>query len=170
MKLTNQKGFTLVETIVASVVSLVVGGAMFSLLFMYSNRSNESISSFLLQQQYENVSQQIGRDVRRASLVLKEGETPSQHGSGFDTVTTIVLWNATGAIFAKYKIDGTTLNEGVDEKPYQVGSGSVKINGYSYFVISPQRKNVNINLSLSKTNRGTLVSSLPRMDILLCRN
>ncbi len=102
MKKLNQNGFTLVEVVIVSALSLVVGGALFSTFFMYTSQSSQSISSLVVQQEYDNVLRQIGRDVRRASFVLKEGETPATHGSASDTVKTIVLWDASGAVFAKY--------------------------------------------------------------------
>jgi Tfp pilus assembly protein PilW len=168
--LSNQNGTTLIESIIVGVLSTVVGGAIFTVFFFYSNTSNRSISSFFLQQQCETVIEQITRDVRRASYVLPENETPATRGSGLDTVHTITLWNGSGEVFARYTIDGSTLFEGVNPKPFEAGGGAVKVAGVSGFVINQQRKGVSFSLSLSRTNLGQQVASAQRMDVMLCRN
>lgn len=167
----NQLGVTLVELLVASVVSLVIGGVMYAIFFMYSNQSGSTISSLLLQQQYDNVSQQIGRDVRKSVYVLPEGETPATRGAGYDSVASICLWDASGAVLAHYKIDNGLLLEGSGQTPFTAGGGQVHLDSDdSYFIVTPQRNGIGLNLVLSKTSGRAVQNLSARKDVFLCRN
>lgn len=169
--LRNNKGLSLVEVIVASVLSVAIGVIIFSVLGVFSNESGQSISSFMMNQQYDNVAQQIARDARRASFVFTDGETPVLHGVGYDTVTSIIMCDASGGAFAQYKIVNDILVEGAGNTAYQAGGGSVRVvPATSYFVIAPQRKNVGLHLSLCRNDRKTLRSISARKDVFICRN
>lgn len=167
----NDKGMSLVEVIVASVLSVVIGFVIFTVLGMFGNESGQSISSFMMNQQYDNVAQQIARDARRASFVLGEGESPSLHGAGHDTVTSIIMCDAAGSVLAQYKIVNGVLIEGAANEAYQAGGGAVRVVAAdSYFVIAPQRKNVGLHLSLCRIDRNTQRCIAARKDVFICRN
>jgi hypothetical protein len=161
----------LVEVLVASIVSLVIGFLIYTVFLMYSNQSNQSISAFLMQQQYDNVSHQLARDVRKASFVLESGETPSAHGAGYDTVSSIVLADNSGIIVAQYAISGSQFLEGTQQSPYQAGGGTIQlVPGGSRFIVAPQRKQVEILLALSRKMGTRTYTVSPRKDVFLCRN
>jgi hypothetical protein len=167
----DNKGITLVEVLVASILSVVVGYIIFTILGMFSNESGQSISSFMMNQQYDNVAQQIARDARRASFVFTDGETALLHGAGSDTVTSIIMCDAAGLALAQYKIVDGILVEGVHADAYEAGGNAVRVvPGSSYFVLGPQRKNVALHLSLCKTDRKTHRSISARKDVFICRN
>lgn len=167
----NQNGFSLVEMLVSSVVSMIIGGVIYTIFFMYSNQAGASVSTLLMQQQYDNVSRQISQDIRRASFVLGPGEAPSSFSAGFDTVTSIVMCNSDGVVIAQYAISGTQLTEGSQQVPFQAGGSMVKIvSGASNFILGPQRRSVSINLSLFKDDRNTTHTIAARKDVFQCRN
>jgi Tfp pilus assembly protein PilW len=167
----NQKGMSLVEVLVSSMVSMVLGGVIYTVFFMYNNQASSTISSFLMQQQYDNVSRQIAQDVHRASFVLGSGETPTSFSAGFDTVTSIAMCNSNGVVFAQYAINGSQLTEGSQQTPYQAGGSAIRVvTGASKFILDPQRRSVSINLSLCKSDLGTTHAISARRDVFQCRN
>lgn len=169
--LRDNKGVSLVELIVASVISVVIGYIIFTVLGMFGNESGQSISSFMMNQQYDNVAQQIARNARRATFIFTEGETTLIHGTNYDTVASVIMCDATGLALAQYKIVGGILVEGAGNTAYQAGGNAVRVvSGSSYFVLGPQRKNVALHLSLCKNDRNVLRSIAARKDVFLCRN
>jgi hypothetical protein len=123
-----------------------------------------------MQQQYENVAHQVARDVRKASYVLKVAETPQAHGAGYDTVSSIMVWESAGP-FTQYSIKSGRLYEGTQEVAYEAGGGPVTLNtGSSCFILDPQRKKVRIRLSLQRADRSKTYSLTPREDLMVCRN
>ncbi|MBN2035124.1 MAG: prepilin-type N-terminal cleavage/methylation domain-containing protein [Chitinispirillaceae bacterium] len=167
----NQSGVSLVEMLVSSAVSTVIGGVIYTIFLMYSNQSSSTISSLVMQQQYDNVSHQIARDVRRASFVLETGETPASYSAGFDTVTSIIMLDQNGVVFAQYVLSGSQLLEGDQQQPYEAGGGTVNVvSGASSFVLDPQRRSLTVNLSLSKNDFSQTHTISARKDVFLCRN
>jgi prepilin-type N-terminal cleavage/methylation domain-containing protein len=166
----NQKGLSLIEVMVTSVIASIFGLIIYSVFLIYNNSSRISISFFFLQQQYENVAHQIARDVRKASFVLKMTETPTQRGAGYDTVSSIVLWQGPGP-FSQYTLSSGKLLEGGRQVEYSAGGSSVAVNSdSSYFIMDPQRKKVTIHLSLKMVNLKTTYTLSPREEIIVCRN
>jgi prepilin-type N-terminal cleavage/methylation domain-containing protein len=166
----NQKGLSLIEVMVTSIVATLFGLIIYSVFLIYNNMSRISISFFFLQQQYENVAHQIARDVRKASFVLKMAETPTQRGAGGDTVTSVVLWQGSGP-FSQYSIKSGKLLEGGREVDYGAGGGTVMVNAdSSYFILDPQRKKMKMHLSLQKVDLKTTYALSPRNEIVVCRN
>jgi Tfp pilus assembly protein PilW len=169
--LKSQKGISLVEMLVSSAVSTVIGGVIYTVFFMYNNQASASVSSLLMQQQYDNVSRQIAQDIRRAAFVVGPGETPTAFAAGSITVTSIAIYNTGNAVIAQYAIDGSNLTEGAGQTPFQAGGSTIKVvPGASNFVLDPQRRSVSINLSLFKNDRGTTHSISARRDVFQCRN
>jgi Tfp pilus assembly protein PilE len=166
----NNRGLSLIELMVTSTIAMIMGLIVFSVFLMYNNTSRVSISFFLMQQQYENIAHQIARDVRRASHVLKVAETPRVHGTGYDTVCSIMVWENSGP-FTQYTIKSGQLYEGTEEILYEAGGGTVKLNiEGSYFILDPQRKKLKLHLSLRKAERNTTYALSPREDLIVCRN
>jgi Tfp pilus assembly protein PilW len=167
----NPKGFSLVEMLVSSTVSMVIGGVIYTVFSMYSSQAGSSVSMLLMQQQYDNVSRQISQDIRRASYVLGPGETPSSFSAGSITVSSIAMCNSNGVVFAQYAISGAQLTEGLQQVPFQAGGSTVKVvAGASNFILDPQRRSVSINLSLLKNDLNTTHTISARRDVFQCRN
>lgn len=169
-KLQCRAGISLVEMLVSSAVSTVIGGVIYTVFFMYNNQARTSVSSLLMQQQYDNVSRQIALDIRRASFVVGPGETPDAFSSGADTVSSIVMYDANGVIIAQYAIAQNELTEGAQQTPFNTGGGSITlVAGASNFILDPQRKIVCINLSLQKNDIGATHTISARRDVFQCR-
>lgn len=166
----NEKGLTLIEVMVTLVIATIFGFIVFSVFLIYNNTSRISISFFLLQQEYENITHQIAQDVRKASFVLAIPETPRLRGGGYDTVNSIMLWEAASP-FTQYTIKSGNLLEGTKQTTYKAGGGPVTLcSDKSYFILDPQRKKVKIYLSLNRIYLGKTYSLSPRGELIVCRN
>ena len=167
----SQKGISLVEMLVSSAVSTVIGGVIYTVFFMYNNQASTSVSSLLMQQQYDNISRQIATNIRRASYVLGPGETPTSFSAGPDTVSSIVMCDPNGTVIAQYAISETNLTEGSQQTPFQSGGGTVNVvPGASNFILDAQRRAVSINLSLFKNDLKSTHTISARKDVFQCRN
>jgi hypothetical protein len=168
---TNNAGFTLVESLVTSILAVIIGFVIYTVAFVYTNESSSSISRFMMQQQYDNVAAQIASDVHRASFVTAEGETPTSHGVGFDSVASIHLFNGVGQLFARYSILNDIIYEGITPRPYNAGGGVIQVIGEnSFFIIGPQRKTLTLHFSLSTSERNNTHTLSLRRATFLCRN
>jgi prepilin-type N-terminal cleavage/methylation domain-containing protein len=167
----NQKGFSLVEMLVSSMVSVVIGGVVYTIFFMYNNQAGASVSTLLMQQQYDNVSRQIAKDIHRAAFVVGPGETPATFIAQPVTVTSIFLYNSDNTVIAQYDIDNNQLTEGANHTPFQAGGGTVNVvPGVSNFVLDDQRRSVSIQLSLSRNALNAQHTIKARKDVFQCRN
>jgi hypothetical protein len=169
--LRNNKGFTIVESIVASILSLIIGFVIYTVAFFYTNESSSSVSRFMMQQQFDNVAMQISSAVHRASFVVAEGETPVAHGVGFDSVASIQLFNLSGQLFGQYSIINGRLYEGIQQKQYRAGGSAINVvSANSFFIVYPQRKAVALHLSICMTERKNIHTLSLRKAVFLCRN
>jgi type II secretory pathway pseudopilin PulG len=167
----NQNGFSLVEMLVSSMVSIVIGGVAYTVFSMYNNQAGASVSTLLMQQQYDNVSRQIARDIRRAAFVVGPGETPAAFNAQPVTVTSIFLYASDNTVLAQYAIGGNQLTEGANHAPFQAGGSTVRIAaGASNFILDADRKSVRINLSLLKNDHAAAHTIAARKDVFQCRN
>ena len=167
----NARGLTLVESIVTSILAVIIGFIIYTVAIVYMNESGTSISRFMMQQQYDNVASQIARDVHRASFVLAEGETPAAHGAGNDTVASVRLFDRSDHEFARYSIVNSMLYEGVQPRQYCAGGGTVQVVGSSsFFVVGPQRKTLRLAMSICRTERNKQYTLSLRKAVFLCRN
>jgi hypothetical protein len=170
-RLDNNGGFTLVESLVASILALIIGFVIYTVAFFYTNESSSSISRFMMQQQFDNVALQVASDVHRASFVVAEGETPVAHGVGFDSVASIQLFDQAGRMFGQYSIVNGVLYEGIQQKQYCAGGIAIHVvDANSFFIIHPQRKTLTLQLSICKTERNNLHTLSLRRVVFLCRN
>ncbi|MBN2035744.1 MAG: prepilin-type N-terminal cleavage/methylation domain-containing protein [Chitinispirillaceae bacterium] len=169
--LKNNKGFTLVESLVALALSAILGFVIYTVAFAYTNETSASISRFMMQQQYDNVAARISRDVRCASFVVAQGETPVSHGIGFDSVPLVRLFDWTGQAVTQYAIVNGLLYEGIPQKQYSAGGAPVQLaDAGSFFIVTPQRKKLGIHLSICKTERSNTYTLSPRRAMFVCRN
>jgi prepilin-type N-terminal cleavage/methylation domain-containing protein len=170
-KLANNQGFTLVESLVALILSAILGFVIYTVAFAYTNETNASISRFMMQQQYDNIAARISSDVRYASFVVAEGETPDAHGIGFDSVPSVRFFDWAGQAVTQYSILDGLLYEGIPQKQYSAGGAPVQLqSGSSFFIVTPQRKKLGMQLSICKKERNNLHTLSPRKAVFVCRN
>jgi hypothetical protein len=172
--LRNQKGFSLVEAIVAGAVAVVLAGIIVTFLNMHNRALREGTASAMIQMQSDIVSSEIGRKVRSANLVLGPGEAWSSSPSmGVKDVSEIFLYDTSGVIFSAFKINGTSLQEssdGVNYNNFLAGTNPVNLAAGSRFTLSNERTEVTLFLKVAVNYKGTDYTMPEKGDMYQCRN
>jgi type II secretory pathway pseudopilin PulG len=167
-------GMTLVETIVGAIIALVIGTIIFTIYSMYNSETKQSTLLSKLQRQYENVSEQIAFDTRRASRVVADMSEWTDPFIALDSNTskTILMYGMNGAQIAGFQIAAGKLQElkgtWVD---FQAGGGIVEVDTLSsYFMLNPNRDQVQARLKLKTQDRDSTYYFGPFKDGYTCRN
>jgi len=85
----NQRGFTLIEMIIALVIISLIGGATTTAIFQMLNISNVSTNHMTAVKQVQNAVNWISRDAQMSQIVVPNGD------SGFPLNLTWVEWDNT---------------------------------------------------------------------------
>jgi type II secretory pathway pseudopilin PulG len=177
--LKNQKGTTLVETIVTFMIVGFMAGGFMSILDLNMSETSEGVLSSMLQIQYENVIEQISRDIRRAACVLDQGA-----GEVFDSVkiyttpqnnaTQIFVYDMNGAVIAGYQIQKNTLLEydvaTTSWVPYKAGNTTVSVTSNSVFSLAAGRKALQAQVYITSTYNSRTDSLTENSNYINCRN
>ncbi|MBN1758180.1 MAG: type II secretion system protein [Chitinispirillaceae bacterium] len=174
MKTAEQKGMTLVEVLVASIISVIIALAIYSVYSMYVTQTRETNASLAMQMQYENLSEQIAMDTRVARKLLRL--TDALHDTCDtlpDQVTGFYYYPVDGTTpFAGMRIQGDRLQEFRDDgwKDFNTGNNTVFVDpDSSYFILNGCRKGIQVHLRLAFPGPETYYLD-PREDVFLCRN
>jgi type II secretory pathway pseudopilin PulG len=170
----SQKGMTLVEALVASVIGVVLAGIIIIIYSMFNRQVKENNAYLIMQMQYENLSEQIAFNTRRAHVILDGtviyNDSTDTMGS---TLTNVKFYNATGTVIGGVGIFGDTVKEldnGATWIPFKTGNGIVVVKPGSSFLVPGGKNSISLNLTLKYNDRDTTYYLQPRKDEFLCRN
>jgi prepilin-type N-terminal cleavage/methylation domain-containing protein len=171
----GKKGVTLVELLVAAVIAAVLATIAFTIFFMFSSETKETAALTKLQIQYENVSEQMAIDTRRASRVVREMAEFTDPFSPLlpDTADSVVMCDTSGAAIARYRIGGGQLEEWKNGGwvGYNAGGGAVQVDpAASSFYLNNSRDNLTVNLRLKMVVKDSTYYLDTRKDVYVCRN
>jgi len=173
-RIINARGFTLVEAIVASAVSVVVGAVMLTILQMNNNGVSNGALNARIQMQYETVVSQISQNARFANVVLTSSESwpPAANAAAATGISQIDVYNAIGTKTGGYKIVGTALQEyvGATWINFKVGPNAVQVTSGSGFSLTADRKWLTLNLSVFSTFLSLKDTALSKREAYICRN
>ena len=171
----SHAGFTLVEVLVAGILSTILATTILSTLYLTNTQMKEGLASQRLTQFQIVVSEQIRKNARIAFAVKIVGDHPTNALSA-DTLSELIIHNEStvffcnpaGAIFAGYRIHTSPdyleewslgLNSFI---PFRIGLDSVALKASaSTFVVLPKRRGVLFKLSYESNQAGI---SQPRAD------
>jgi len=105
----NQRGFTLMEMVVAMALTGVITGAITSTIFQVINTSSSTSNHMIAVRHAQEAGFQVSCDVQQARVV-----TPEADPDGFPLVLTWTDWSGTTST-VQYKIEGTELQRKVDD-------------------------------------------------------
>lgn len=169
MKKLDQSGFTLVEVVVVSLLSVILAGAIITVFMVYSTETRQLASHMVLQQQYDVVIEELGMRMRNGDRVL-------QHQSFSNGKVKSIRVERGGLQTYLFSIgdpsqptDSTLLYEdrvegGGSPVPFRVGNETVQIASHSISILND--KNISITLQL-RNNFDTIPA---RTERLRCRN
>lgn len=168
------KGFTLVEALVAGLLSVFVIWVAVALFSMNAKQVSGSFVRSLTNMQYQTVIEQIGSKVRKAS-VISSNSTKVLDASGAEIQSdTIFLFDTTLAgLFGGYCRVGTALKEwnGAQFINFKVGTKNIKAQDTGKtFKIMPDRKSVLLNLFVIGVDGSTTDTMKSNGENFKCRN
>jgi len=167
----SNKGFTLIEALVAGIISVFVLIVAITVFNMNSNQISGSLVRSLTKMQYQTVIDQIGRNVRLASSI--DSHLPDT-GAVVSPYDTIWLFDSLGARFAGYMRNGTALKEwknGIGFVNFTVGSKNIQVLSVgNTFTIAPTRRSVTLNLNVFGVNGAVSDTMRSSGETFECRN
>lgn len=168
----DSKGFTLVEALVAGIISVFV---LLIAIAVYNMNAKQITGGFvrsLTKMQYQTVIDQIGKNVRIASSIDSH---IIDTGAVMTPSDSIWLFDSLGVRFAGYKRSVNALMEwnGTQFINFKVGSNSVQVldvGAGNTFTLAPTRRSVTLNLSVFGVN-GTVSDTMRSSgELFECRN
>jgi hypothetical protein len=172
-KVKNIAGFTLVEGVVGSFLTMIIVAVMYTFFTMNSQLVARGALNTKIQMQYTTAVEQIGRTARRAASVFAAGEPWKAEAQATpDTATSIWMYDATGHPIGGYQIAGTELLEWVNNewKNFRVGSSDVKVKTASAFFLADDRRSVTLDIAVVSSGMSLADTALSKNEVFLCRN
>ncbi|MBN2189410.1 MAG: prepilin-type N-terminal cleavage/methylation domain-containing protein [Chitinispirillaceae bacterium] len=180
---TADSGFTLVEGIVAAMISSILVGVMFAFLSMNNTSVKYGAVNAKVRSQYEIAITEIGTYARRAHAVLNHeggGETyPPGTGLSVDSTSKIMIYeedaNGAGIPIRGYCVENGEFKEWRpgwgDFQPFIVGKWpSISVIDAAPFILSSNRKTVTVSMRVSDTIAGVAAVTPARGEVFSCRN
>jgi Tfp pilus assembly protein PilW len=172
----NDSGFSLIEALVAGILSVIVLLAVVSLFFMNNQQIMGSSVRSKTRLQYQTVVDEIGRNVRAAAFV--ENVNPDLTAIGTQIASEVIyLFDNTGTLVAGYQRTNPYLKEwsGGAFVPFRVGKDTVRVTplagaGDTAFTISANRKNVQLKLDIYNVNGAQRDTFFSQGESFKCRN
>ena len=168
----DRRGFTLIEALVAGIISVFVLLTAITVYNMNTNQISGSMVRSLTKMQYQTVIDQIGRNVRLASSIDSHLSDTGVVVSPYDTIW---LFDSLGTCFAGYVRNVNALMEwnGTQFINFKVGSKNIQVldvGAGNTFTIAPTRRSVTLKLSVFGVN-GTVSDTMRSSgETFECRN
>jgi len=171
MQKNNHNGFSLIEALVAGVISVLVLAVLGTLYQMNLAQTSGGVLNTRLQMQYQTVVEQIGYHAHEACWVgARSTDDPTLTGAQ----DRIYLFNTSGIKIGGYKRLNTDLQEfdtaSLTFHSFTVGGGNVQVTSTSGFIIAPDRKSVTMNLSVFSASGSRTDTALTIGEVFSCRN
>jgi hypothetical protein len=176
-------GYTLVEGIVASVISSMLAGVVFTILGFNYNSVKFGAVNAKVRSQYEIAITEIGTNARNAYAVLNyegSGETYPPASTLARAVTSKIMMygedaHGAGTPIRGFWVDNGQLKEwkpGWSEfKPFVVGSWStMNVLDVSPFQLSADRKALTVSMRVIDSLNGAAAVAPARGEVFICRN
>jgi hypothetical protein len=172
----NNRGITLIEVLVTSVISMIVVGVTFSLVFIATNQAKYTILNGKLSMQYDIAVSQIEQTARSAKYILNDFDTYPPLDTVSSNCSTIWMKKEppVGTVIGGYRVNGSYLEEYINNSwtPFRIGVNGpiVQVTPSSGFTVSSNRKQVILNLSFVCSNQGISDTLQSIQEVFLCRN
>lgn len=177
---TSEAGFTLVEGVVASLLSVILAGVLFAILRMNNDGVKDGAVNAKVQFQYETAMAEIAKSARQAAAVLDgvTGEAYPPAGTFTEISTSkIVMFDGNGNKFRGFWVKGGALYECsagftlADYTLFKVGNWStLNVPDANPFQLSSDRLTLTTSMSVTGTFSGITAVAPSRGEVFACRN
>lgn len=171
----SERGMTLIEVLVAGVISTIVAGAIFVVWKSFSDQIKASSTAGTLQMQYSEAVGQIGRYARQAHRIVEDSLATANDGCRADScasTNSLFFYDRDGNIFAAIYLVGDTLYE-YDSTgatgPFTTGSGAVLVDTCT-FAANGCRNAMLVDMTLKRPDGDTIELFTAGTEIFRCRN
>jgi len=172
IKKLNRNGVTLIEMLVVGIIGAILAVIFLAFIGQHNTALNEGVSKGSMMMQSDLVSSQIARRVRMAHFVFADDEAwTSNPALAARNVTSINLFSRSGVLLANYSINCSgkcVVKE--NNADLVTGGKSVFVQPGSVFSLSPNRKEVTVNLIYTITYQNKDDSLPNKGDMYRCRN
>jgi prepilin-type N-terminal cleavage/methylation domain-containing protein len=177
----TDRGFTLIEGIVAATITAVLAMVLFTILRMNNDGVSRGAVNATIQMQYETVLERIGYYTRKAAAIL-DGSNSSETWTAYDTgsinftskrTNCIVMYDTAGNIIKGYKFESSTVKESSDGTNYTlftVGSSAVQAIGTYAFALSKDRQQDTVLLQVVSSFLTQKDTTAQRQERFRCRS
>jgi prepilin-type N-terminal cleavage/methylation domain-containing protein len=178
----HQRGFTLVEGLVAAIIASLLAGILLMIMRMNNDGVKDGASNAKVQAQYETAITDIGSSVRFATVVVNAaaGETmPVPEGLSNVTTSKIEMW-IQDAAGNNTKTRGFWVNNGalMEWRPgwgayqdFKVGNWpTLTVLDATPFTLSANRKTLTVSMRVNCTFLGATDTAFARGEVFTCRN
>jgi prepilin-type N-terminal cleavage/methylation domain-containing protein len=179
---TADRGFTLIEGLMAAMISAVLAMVLLTMLRMNNDSVKYGAVNAKIRSQYEIAIQEIGTYTRMAHAVLNEGSGeayPPVAALTADTTSKIMMYdedaNGAGIQTRGFWVDNGQLkewkNDGNGWRLFVVGKWpTVSVSDATPFQLSASRKTVTVSMRVSGTFGGVTAIAPARGEVFICRN
>ena len=179
LKIKSQRGFTLIEMVIVSALAAVLAGGLIGFYGFNMNQVREGVSQSLLQEYYEGIAGEIGRQARQAACILDDGAGEVFTSADLYLNTTgaqrVLFYNESGTAYAGYWLHGSGVLREWDAgtgtwQDFSVGPELVNYLGGGGFDLPDERKGIRLGFSITRSV-GTVTDTLPvQGEFFACRN
>jgi len=181
----DNRGFSLVEALVAGIASLIIATVIYTIYIMHDRELSEGTARSLLQRQYEVLAGEIGDTARHAFVILASSDPAwtADYLPGWavkQAQTIKLIAPLTHATLTGFRISELNVIEQYNPASdlwtpfYAGGNAPVRVanlpNFTNSFILSNNRNMVTINLVLTTTYKNKNYYHFARGDAFTCRN
>jgi|GEM_PF-2191229 len=169
-------GMTLVESLVAAVMSAVVASVLLTVSISYNNEIRAGGKDYALCGAAVAVSEQVGRNARMAHRVIDAADPFREKCTDdADTVDSALFYDPSGAKFAGIKISNGVLFElasplSSEWRRFSTGSGDVLVDSSSRIVLNGCGNGITLELTYILKDVDTTYQWSPQAEHFRCSN
>jgi competence protein ComGC len=171
----SNRGFSLVEALVAGTISLLVLATLFTIFQMNMAQVSHGATNSKVQMQYQIVINEIERNVRKASRLNNSRTFPTINNTTVCRTNVMYMFDIEGNWTIGYKTGDVSFKQfdppNTTSYSVIIGGDTVKIiNTDSLFIIDPSMKKVTVNLLIISSSGSVSDTAYPKRETFSCRN
>ncbi len=170
MKL-NNRAFTTVEAIVASILMIIIGGGIFTLLTLQTRHSRNGYGYAELQIRAETVIDALEIPTRRGTMLTTGSELFSTVPVNYSdiVVDSFTIFNSTGVINSRFRVENGSLEEFIAGNWSDVGVSPVPFSSAT-LTLAADRKSLTYSFDFTGLAFRDSLFTLTRTGGVGCRN
>lgn len=174
--LRSSGGMTLVESLVAAVMSMVVASVLLTISISYNNEMRACGEDYALSGTAIAVSERVGRNARMAHRIIDAADQFREECTDdADTVDSALFYDAFGAVFAGIKMDNGVILERVSPlssewRRFSIGNKEVLVDDSSRIILNGCGNGITLELKYIRHGTDMTYKLTPQTEYFRCCN